>query len=191
VRLFVALNIPDEVRQRIDAEVLAPLRDRLPKVRWVRPEMLHVTLAFLGERSEAEAREAHLVVQEVASARRPVRATLTGLGAFPDAARPRVLWLGLADPGPVRDLHRIFERERARLGVPAEGRAYHPHVTLGRVLAPADPVLLQALPGALSEIPFEATVSLASLDLMRSEQTPAGPRYTTLLAAPLSRTEGR
>ena len=191
MRLFVALNIPDEVRARVASEVLAPLMERLPQVRWVRAETLHVTLAFLGERSDAEAREAHVVVQEVAGARGPVRATLTGLGVFPAADRPRVLWLGLADPGPVRDLHRIFERERARLGVPAEGRAYHPHVTLGRVLAPADPGLRAALPQALEEIRFEASATLASLDLMRSEQTAAGSRYTTLLAAPLSRPEGR
>ena len=181
MRLFVALNIPDAERARIAAEVLAPLRERLPAVRWVRPETLHVTLAFLGERSDAELREAHTVVREVAATRAPLRVRLSGLGVFPDAERPRVLWLGVADPA----------RERARLGVPAEGRAYHPHVTLGRVQHPNDAALLAGLAPALADIRFEATVTLPSLDLMRSETVPAGVRYTTLLAAPLSRPEGR
>ncbi len=56
MRLFVALNLPPELRMRIADEVIAPLGERLPRVRWVRPETLHVTLAFLGERSDAEAR---------------------------------------------------------------------------------------------------------------------------------------
>ena len=191
MRLFVALNLSDELRARIAAEVLAPLREQLPRVRWVSADTLHVTLAFLGERSEDEAREAHVVVREVAAARAPLRVTLTGLGVFPGPARPRVIWLGLADPGPVRDLHRAFERERARLGVPAEGRAYHPHVTLGRVPPPAESAVRAALAPALAALDFEATVTLGSLDLMRSEPTQAGARYTTLLAAPLSRPEAR
>jgi len=191
MRLFVALNLPDEVRERIAREVLDPLRDRLRGVRWVRDDMLHVTLAFLGERNEAEAREAHVVVREVAASRDPIQVTLSGLGVFPNAEKPRVLWLGLADPNPVRELHRVFERERARLGVPAEGRAYHPHVTLGRVQPNAEAAAGAELAAALAAVAFEATVTLASLDLMRSESSPAGPRYTTLLAAPLSRSESR
>ena len=191
MRLFVALNLPPDVRERIAREVLDPLRARLRGVRWVRDEMLHVTLAFLGERNEAEAREAHSVVREVAASRGPIQVTLSGLGAFPDAARPRVLWLGLADPNPVRELHRVFERERARLGVPAEGRAYHPHVTLGRVQPNAEAQAGEGLAEALAAVNFEATATLGSLDLMRSELGPAGPRYTTLLAAPLSRPETR
>jgi 2'-5' RNA ligase len=191
VRLFVALNLPDPIRERIAEEVLAPLRARLPKLRWTEPGSLHVTLAFLGERSDAEAREAHVVVREVAAARTPVAVTLRGLGVFPNAAKPRVLWLGLADPNPVRELHRAFERERARLGVPAEGRAYHPHVTLGRVPPNAEPAACEDLAAALAGIDFEASATLGSLDLMRSELAAVGPRYTTLLAAPLTRTEGR
>jgi 2'-5' RNA ligase len=191
VRLFVALNLPDDVRARIAHEVIDPLRPLLRGVRWVRDDMLHVTLAFLGERNEAEAREAHAVVREVAGSRGPLQVTLSGLGVFPNAAKPRVLWLGLADPNPVRELHRVFERERARLGVPAEGRAYHPHVTLGRVAPNGEATVSEDLEGALAAVDFEASVMLSSLDLMRSELSAAGPRYATLLAAPLSRVEGR
>ena len=191
VRLFVALNLPDDVRARITREVIDPLRARVRGVRWVRDDMLHVTLAFLGERNEAEAREAHAVVREVATSRDPIQVTLSGLGVFPNAAKPRVLWLGLADPNPVRELHRVFERERARLGVPAEGRAYHPHVTLGRVAQTPETAASEDLAAVLAAVQFEATVTLSSLDLMRSETSPAGPRYATLLAAPLSRAEGR
>lgn len=183
MRLFVALNLPDDVRARIDAELLEPLRNTTRGVRWVMPEMLHVTLAFLGERSEAEAREAARVVEELAHGRAPLQVSLRGLGAFPSVGRPRVVWLGLDDPAGVRQLHRAFERERARLGVPAEGRAYHPHVTLGRVPGES-PSLRDALAPERPVHRFQANVTLRSVDLMRSDMTPAGLHYTVLTAAP-------
>lgn len=183
MRLFVALNLPDDVRARIDSELLRPLREATRGVRWVLPEMLHVTLAFLGERADTEAREASRVVEELAHGRSPLRVVLRGLGAFPSVAKPRVVWLGLEDPSGVRQLHRAFERERARLGVPAEGRAYHPHVTLGRV--PGDsPTLSEALAPGLPVHDFQAEVTLTSVDLMRSENTPSGLHYTVVTAAP-------
>lgn len=183
MRLFVALNLPDDVRARIEAELIEPLRSVTSGVRWVRPEMLHVTLAFLGERSDAEAREASRVVGELAVGRAPLNVSLRGLGAFPSVSKPRVVWLGLDDPSAVRQLHRAFERERARLGVPAEGRAYHPHVTLGRVPGES-PSLRDALAPGLPVHDFQADVALTSVDLMRSDALPAGMHYTVVTSAP-------
>ena len=191
MRLFIALNLPAELRARIADDVLTPLRAQLPGVRWVREETLHITLAFLGERGEAEAREAHAVVQEVAASHDPFRVSLTGLGVFPSPARPRVVCLGLADPAAVHELYRDLERERARLGIPVEERAYHPHVTLGRVPPHSGREVRDTLAPALKAVQFEAPVTFSSLDLMRSELTPKGPRYTVMLVAPLTRPEDR
>jgi 2'-5' RNA ligase len=189
VRLFVALNLPADLRERIDAEVMEPLRTRVPGVRWVRPETLHVTLAYLGERSDAEAREAAAAVRDLAGRRVAPQVMLRGIGVFPNADRPRVVWLGIVDPAPVRELHRAFERERARLGLPAEGRAYHPHVTLGRVPPDAEAAAREPLAEVAAAVSFEATVTLPSVDLMHSEQTPTGARYTALAVAALGHTE--
>jgi RNA 2',3'-cyclic 3'-phosphodiesterase len=185
VRLFIALNLPTEVRSRVAAEVIAPLQALLPGVRWVREETLHLTLLFLGERDEAGMREARAVVLEVAADCQPFRVSLCGLGAFPTRARPRVVWLGVAEPAPVRALSGVLERERERLGAPAEGRPYTPHLTLGRVPPHAQGAVQAALAPALAAVRFEAAVTFTSLDLVRSELTPQGPRYTVLLSAPL------
>ncbi|CAA9578887.1 MAG: 2'-5' RNA ligase [uncultured Truepera sp.] len=187
MRLFIALNLPTELRACIATDVLAPLRAQLPNVRWVDKETLHITLAFLGERSEAEAREAHTVVHEMAATQELFKVSLTGLGVFPSPARPRVVWLGLTDSAPVHALYRVFKRKRARLGVLAEERrAYHPHVTLGRVPPYAGGEARDILVPALAKLEFEAPVTFRSLDLMSSELTPKGARYTVLLAAPLT-----
>ena len=191
MRLFIALNLPAELRARVATDVLEPLRADLPSIRWVREETLHITLAFLGERSEAGAHEARAVVQKIAALYHPFRVFLTGLGVFPSPARPRVVWLGLADPVPVHGLYGALEHERARLGMPAEERTYHPHVTLGRVPPRAGREVSARLASTLSAVQLEAPVTFSSLDLMRSELTPKGPRYTTLLAAPFTPLEDR
>jgi 2'-5' RNA ligase len=191
VRLFIALNLPAEVRSRIATDVLKPLRAQLPGVRWVREETLHVTLLFLGKRSEAEAHQAQGVVREVAAARKPVEVSLSGLGAFPSPARPRVVWLGLVDPAPVQELHRALERERARLGLPLESCAFYPHVTLGRVPQKAGYEVGETLAPMLTTVQFKAPVTFSSVDLMSSELIPRGPRYTALLTAPLGCCEER
>lgn len=185
MRLFVALNLPGAARERIATELLSPLAEQVPGVRWVLADTLHVTLAFLGERTEAEARDAERMLRELADGRAAPTVTLRGLGVFPDVEQPRVVWLGIEKPADVRTLHRAFERERARLGLAAEGRAYHPHVTLGRVPPEIAPTAAAPLAKALERSEFEMKVQLASLDLMVSELTPAGPRYTVLADVPL------
>ena len=191
MRLFIALNLTTELRARIAADVLTPLRAQQRNVRWVREETLHVTLAFLGELGEAEVHKAHTVVREIAATQAPFRVSLTGLGVFPTPARPRVILLGLSDPTPVHALYRVFEHKRPQLGIPAEGRAYHPHVTLGRVPPHAAHEVRDTLTPALAALGFEAPLTFESLDLMRSQLTPKGARYTVLLAAPLTRQEER
>ena len=191
MRVFVALNLDDALRARIDEELLAPLRQQVPGVRWVPRENLHVTLAFRGDRSPQEVKDVEQVLRDVAAERTAFDVRLSGLGVFPNASRPRVVWLGLEDPSYVRALHRSFERERGRLGVAAEGRAYHPHVTLGRVTGAGDGATRAGLAQALSTVKFEATVRLRSVDLMQSDTTPTGSRYTRLAAVPLESPEER
>lgn len=185
MRLFIALNLPAELRSRIATDVLEPLQAQLPGVRWVREETLHVTLLFLGECGRAVLHEVQAVVREVAAARKPVEVSLSGLGAFPNPERPRVVWLGLGDPAPVQELHRALEREHTRLGLPLKGRTYHPHVTLARVPQKAGYEVGDTLAPTLTTVQFEAPVTFSSVDLMSSELTPRGPRYTALLTAPL------
>lgn len=168
---------------------LGPLRARLPGVRWAREETLHVTLLFLGERGDAEADEARAVVRAVAASHEPFTASLTGLGTFPGSARPRVVWLGLSAAAPVLALHRALRLEHVRLGAPLESRAFSPHVTLGRVPPSAEASTREALPAALAAARFSAPVAFGSVELVRSELTPRGPRYTALLSAPLGRGE--
>ena len=176
--------MPAEPRARIATNLLTPLRALLPDVRWVQEETLHVTLLFLGERTQVEAEEAKVVVREVAATCEPFTASLGGLGVFPNPARPRVVWLGL-NSAPILDLHRALGQERARLGAAPEHRAFSPHITLGRISPRVKPIMPDALNSALAGVRGTAPVAFRSLDLMQSKLTPGGPRYTPLLTVPL------
>ena len=108
VRAFVALELDAEVRKAI-AELVAGLRPRVSRARWVRPEGLHLTLRFLGSSSPKQIASLRPALAAAAAACGPARARVADLGTFPQRGRPRVLWLGIALPQPVLDLQAACE----------------------------------------------------------------------------------
>ena len=126
IRLFVSLELPWDVR-----EYLARLCCDLPGARWVDPEQFHMTLRFIGEV------EGH-VFQEVSEALGTVRAEpfeleIRGAGHFPPRGKPRALWAGIERVAELELLQQRIESVLRRIGLPAEGRNFFPHVTLARL----------------------------------------------------------
>src|SRR6185503_17912307 len=107
VRVFVALNLPDAVRQRL-WDAIGPVRVRGLPVKWVRPEALHLTLKFLGDVDEVNEPSLQGALGQVADEARPVSLHIEGFGVFPDYQRPRIVWVGVA-PDPALELlqHRV------------------------------------------------------------------------------------
>jgi 2'-5' RNA ligase len=185
VRCFVAVDVAASVRAAL-ARTQRALRRAAPTadVRWTRPEGLHITLKFLGEVPEARCAEVVAALTGVAAAHRAVRVLARGLGGFPGAGRPRVLWAGLAK-GDVElaALARDVDRALAPLGFAAETRPFQGHVTLGRVRSPRG---LVALATALAQRTHEelGAWTVSELVLYRSRLSPAGARYEALARLP-------
>jgi len=189
-RLFVALELPEEIRSHLRA-LQEDLKRRTPgrAVRWVDPAGIHLTLHFLGdvERGRVEALDGALGA--AARGRAPFELATGGLSCFPNARRPRVVWVGLGGQlAPLGALHAAVERELGALGFEPEDRAFHPHLTLGRVrqeaARPAVEELARVLQGAAAEPspPFR----VADVILFRSELRPSGAVYSALHHAPLA-----
>jgi len=146
---------------------------------------LHLTVKFLGavaeDRIEAIVGALTGAVVGVAA----FEAQIEGLGAFPSAARPRVVWAGVtAGAGTMGDLAGRVDEALAALGFTREARPFSPHITLGRVRQPGRaPALTEALRGAAGR-PF-GHLRVARASLMRSELSPRGARYTELGGARL------
>lgn len=183
MRLFVAITPPPAVLDELEA-VLAPLRASWPALRWTSQEAWHLTLAFLGEVSEDK--PAALAPRlERAAHRHPVLSLSFGPGgAFPAAARARVLWAGIrGDDVALTALARSVAAGSRRAGAapPDEGKKFKPHITLARCRPPADVKALVASLGSYAGTPWAA----AEIHLIRSCLGSGPPRYETAGTWPL------
>lgn len=126
IRLFVALDFPDDVRQR-----LAGLGGGVPGARWTEPENLHLTLRFIGEVPEDQAADIDLALSEVTAPAFDL--VLDGVGVFGAGHNARVLWAGVERGDALSHLQAKVESALVRCGLPAEERKFSPHVTLARL----------------------------------------------------------
>lgn len=178
VRAFVALPLDAAALDRV-AETIADLRPRIAGIRWVRPEGLHLTLRFLGPSSPQALASIEPALRAAVAACPATVARVSGLGVFPERGSPRVLWLGLALDARALGLQQACERAAVDAGFAAEGRAFRPHLTLGRWRD-------RAPRPSLPDVDLGETV-LDRLVLFRSDLRPTGAVYTPLGVFPLGR----
>jgi 2'-5' RNA ligase len=133
VRTFIAVETPAEIQQRI-SQLVKRLQAAPAKVKWVAPHQVHWTIKFLGEVELNEVPAVCRAVERAVAPLAPFDLEARGAGAFPDANRPRTVWMGAGD-GSERmvELHDAVESALAELGYRTEGRRFRPHLTIGRV----------------------------------------------------------
>lgn len=185
-RLFVALELDAATRAEA-SERAASLRQALPsaaRCRWMRPESLHVTLAFLGAVEASRIPAIGAVLADVASAHAPLEARVGGVGVFDRPERARVVWLGFGE-GDARlsALVRALEDGLRAAGFALEARGWRGHVTLARAVDRAGVDVRGALergPAPALRCPVDALV------LMESRPSAQGAAYHPLLHVPLA-----
>jgi|SRR5579863_503601 len=129
MRLFIALDIDDGIRERI-ARFVDGVSGFAPDARWAKPESLHVTLKFIGEQPEPMVEEIKRALSTIAASEATVQ--FRGYGFFPTAKAPRVFWVGIESGPELAALAAAADGETARLGIQKEERAFSPHLTLAR-----------------------------------------------------------
>lgn len=177
MRLFVALRPPRPVR-----ELLLAAAHGVDGARWQADEQLHLTLRFVGEADGRTADDLCAALGSLAAEAPEVR--VAGAGLFDRRGRLEALWAGVAPREPLAALHRKADRACVAAGLPPEGRAYVPHVTLARLGRTADPFAARdwvARHQALGSAPFR----LDRLILYRSHLGGEGAAYEVLDAWPL------
>ena len=181
MRLFVATDIPEEVRSAISAAV-AKLRPSAPKARWVRIEGLHVTLKFIGEMPSEKLGATRSALSSV-PARTPINIRFRGVGFFPSPRRPRVFWAGVEAGPELSELAAAVEAALHPLGIAREERAFSPHLTLARFDPPNPQNALHAAIEKSSPLEFGATTA-TDFHLYQSVLKPGGAEYTRLATFP-------
>ena len=188
MRVFVALDLDNAIRSRLEL-FLDGVRGFAPDARWVRPESMHVTLKFIGERpSDA--------VEEIKRALAAIRAgaigiSVRGYGFFPTSKAPRVFWVGIGAGPELTVLAKSVDQATAALGVPTEEHEYSPHLTLARRGGSGAPrwrkgdrenPTFQPLQEKLAAMPgLEfGTMTAREFFLYQSQLMPGGARYTKI-----------
>jgi 2'-5' RNA ligase len=189
IRSFVAIELEEELREEL-AQIQESLRRRgiAEQVRWIKPQGIHLTLKFLGNVPAHRIEEIGLAVTRGSEGVEPFTISLDGLGCFPTASRPNVVWVGVKeDSGTLARLQTAIEDRLSVLGYAPERRKFTPHLTLGRVSRHAGASDRRRLgdvvqihdPGILGGM------QVREVSLMRSDLSPAGAKYTRLVAVQL------
>jgi len=189
VRIFVALDIDDGIRQRIQTFVEG-VRGFAPDAGWVRAESLHVTLKFIGEKPPETVDDVKRALRSVQSS--PFEIVFRSYGFFPSPKAPRVFWVGIEAGPQLAKLAAAIDTTSHELGIPKEDHAYSPHLTLARRrggsgsprwrkgdVSNSGFQRLQEKLGALP-IPEFGTMTAREFFLYESQLSRSGARYTKL-----------
>lgn len=186
MRLFVAVNFSDETRRKIGS-LIDELRLLPCNMKWVNEINLHLTVQFLGNVPEGQVALVADVLQRAAVSVAPFRIDLGGCGVFPKPERPQVFWLGISgDVAALSCMHGRVQKELNQLGFKTENRRFSPHLTLARVRSAAGfAVVLKKAEYLVGKQKNVASEVVGSIELMLSELSPKGPKYTVLSKARL------
>ncbi len=191
MRLFIAIDVPETVRDALVAAQQS-LRDRASaRLRWTRPDAMHLTLKFLGDVDAARLPSLARVVAGVAARHHPFGLAVSRLGAFPGGRRLQFVWAGIeGDLNALLALRDALESALGAEGYAVEARPFRPHVTLGRTRDGMRPDEAERISAALptTTLPDGLGFTVERVVLYRSHLGAGGSRYEVMAAAELSRT---
>jgi RNA 2',3'-cyclic 3'-phosphodiesterase len=178
MRTFIAIPLPNECQVLLD-QMQQGLRASKAEVRWVAIPSIHLTLKFLGEVDPDVIPKLNALLNEDAKSERRFKLRLHGLGCFPNAGNPRVIWCGIdGETDNLLRVQHIVESSCAKLGFAPENRPFRPHLTLGRVQGRRNlqPLIEQIKVGTDLACGFQAD----HFHIYESSLRPQGAVYTVL-----------
>ncbi|HEY8807116.1 MAG TPA: RNA 2',3'-cyclic phosphodiesterase [Candidatus Limnocylindria bacterium] len=183
MRLFIAVPLPKELTDR--AAALLP--SALPALKRVRPELMHVTLAFLGSTPDERLDEVTAAARAAAAGAGAFDLVFAGVGRFPASGRPKVVWLGIGEgQEPLAELAARVTDELRRRTLMFDDRPFAPHLTLARLRVEASGPEAQTVAAAADEVTVpELRTRVERIVVVESVLSPKGPRHTARALVPL------
>jgi 2'-5' RNA ligase len=189
IRSFIAIELPEDLKTGL-GRLQAKLKADRPRVKWVSPNGIHLTLKFLGDVNPSDIKRIAQAMTEAVNGVKPFDLNVSRLGVFPSPQRVQVVWIGLDGELDMLDrLYRQLEDRMAIAGFPPEKRDFKPHLTLARV---GDEVLPDDrkrfgdfITGSRADISYR--IKADGLSLMKSQLTPRGAIYTRLTLVELEK----
>lgn len=188
MRLFVAIPIPEPIVEELKSAQLE-LKRTTPaaEIRWLPAKHFHLTLKFLGEVAPDRLPDLEKAMASACLGFAVMRMASTGIGFFPNAAKPRVIWAGVDDPqGRLARLAQVLENAVQSFTAETKTESFVGHITLGRVVRITRPDIskLQKCAETLGR-QFLGTWLATAVNLYQSELTPNGAVHTVIASYPL------
>jgi 2'-5' RNA ligase len=189
MRLFVALDIDDSIRERITT-FMEGVRNFAPDARWVKEESLHMTLKFIGEQPDEKVEQIRQSLATVTAS--PCEIEFRGYGFFPTPKSARVFWIGMESGPELGALAAAIDEKTFAVGIPKEERKFSPHLTLARgsggsgsprrLKGDRPNRVFDPLQQKLSNLPEPnfGRMTAREFFLYRSQLSPKGSKYTKL-----------
>jgi 2'-5' RNA ligase len=182
MRVFIAIDIDEQIRKalgRLQNEMRSKIDIRKGDVKWVNPDVMHLTLKFLGEIKDVQAVDVCNITKEVASRHKSFELEVGTVGYF-GGRSARVLWVGTGqDCENLLQLQNDLEQALASAGWPRETRKFSGHLTLCRVRNSKAGFKLAQMTEKYKDLKL-GTISADSVSVYQSQLTPKGPVYTVL-----------
>ncbi len=175
IRAFIGIAIPVSPSLR---KLLHNFESLGNAIKTVSERNLHVTLKFLGDVSEEQIADVGRILAEIVPRYQSHRISLVGVGAFPHAQRPSVVWIGMQQAGKLVELAGEIEQELRPVGFAPEHRGFSPHLTVGRIKT-RPPQMLFDLMNSHAQLEF-GEIMINEVRLYSSELKSQGPEYSTL-----------
>lgn len=188
IRTFIAVELPQEIQDTLKG-LQDVLRGSMPDVRWTKAGNIHLTLKFLGDVQVSRLDAIGEALGDVARQFSPFDMNLTGIGAFPNSRKPRIVWVGIEQGADeLVSIATQIEGSMKRLGFPPEKRPFRPHLTIGRIRHLEHPVVMTDSLDR-SEVGELGRFTVQKLSFIKSQLDPGGSIYTILFEAPLQSIE--
>lgn len=185
IRAFIAIELPQPIQDSIEKQTVR-LHQTLGNqiIRWTPIQNMHLTLKFLGSIPNNHVDFLKQMLTQTADSHSAFDLQIGGIGSFPNAKLPRVLWLGIHAAAELMSIQKSVDAGASRLGYEKEARAFSPHLTLGRVRQNIQPSDLQKIRSTfdtfqLGKIP---SARVDSVHLYQSELNSEGSIYTKLFS---------
>jgi len=184
MRIFIAVELPESVRERL-GQLQGKLKGTEDRIRWVDPSLIHLTMKFLGEIKEKNLEKVIQIAQNVAGRFSVFKLRIGEIGVFPDFSSPRVIWVRIEEgKDKLETLAAELEEKLGQEGFSRSSRKWTSHLTLARVKVLKDRERLKALIWQYCKEVKRIEVKVKSLSVIKSELTPQGSIYTVLERIP-------
>lgn len=187
VRAFIAIALPQmlvEQLKRLQQQLGADVGG--DTVHWTKPDQLHLTLKFFGNVRGDGVSDLKSALTRACAGQETFQLTLEGLGCFPNARIPRVVWVGInGELEPLRKLHMEIDRQTQGFGDHTEQRGFQPHLTIGRVKVQGKDARRVGEAVERAAVSRPGAWMVREVELIQSKLAREGATYSTLANARL------